>query len=117
MALPRRFLLLALILLTGTAQAVGTPAPFDLSGPTLEVKVSRGGKDLPASQVPNLAAGDKLWIKADLPPTQSAHYLLVAAFLSGATNPPPFPTIGAGTGANSTVPVGTNGNPIFSGVP
>ena len=89
MALPRRFLLLALILLTGTAQAVGTPAPFDLSGPTLEVKVSRGGKDLPASQVPNLAAGDKLWIKADLPPTQSAHYLLVAAFLSGATNPPP----------------------------
>jgi hypothetical protein len=33
--------------------------------------------------------GDRLWIKADLPPTQSAHYLLVAAFLSGSTNPPP----------------------------
>ena len=44
---------------------------------------------LPISQVPNLAAGDQLWIKADLPPTQSAHYLLVAAFLTGSTNPPP----------------------------
>ncbi|MBL6750301.1 MAG: hypothetical protein ISP90_07245 [Nevskia sp.] len=39
--------------------------------------------------MPNLAEGDRLWIKADLPPTQSAHYLMVAAFLSGSTNPPP----------------------------
>ena len=44
---------------------------------------------LPISEVPNLAAGDRIWIKADLPPTQSAHYLLVAAFLRGSTNPPP----------------------------
>ncbi len=44
---------------------------------------------LPASQVPNLASGDKIWLKADLPKTQSAHYLLVAAFLRGSTNPPP----------------------------
>jgi hypothetical protein len=58
-------------------------------GPNLEVKVTRGGVTLPAGQVPNLNAGDQLWIKADLPPTQSAHYLMVAAFLSGATNPPP----------------------------
>src|SRR5580692_10501153 len=65
------------------------PAPFDLAGPNLEVKVTRGADTLPVSQVPNLAGGDRLWIKADLPPTQSAHYLLVAAFLSGSTNPPP----------------------------
>lgn len=81
------FLLLATFA-AGSAYAA-TTSPFDLAGPTLEVKITRGGVSLPASQVPNLAAGDQLWIKADLPPTQSAHYLLVAAFLSGSTNPPP----------------------------
>src|SRR5258708_5803635 len=75
------------IILAAAAQAV--PAPFDLAGPTLDVKITRGTQTLPASQVPNLAAGDRIWIKADLPPTQSAHYLLVAAFLRGSTNPPP----------------------------
>jgi len=65
------------------------PAPFDLAGPTLEVKVTRAGVSLPVSKVPSLAAGDQLWIKADLPSTQSAHYLMVAAFLSVSTNPPP----------------------------
>ena len=82
----RRLLLLA-TLLAGAAHAA--PAPFDLAGPNLEVKVNRGGITLPASEVPNLAVGDKVWIKADLPPTQSAHYLMVAAFLTGSTNPPP----------------------------
>ena len=65
------------------------PAPFDLAGPIIDVTVTRNGSTLPVSQVPNLAAGDRLWIKADLPPTQSAHYIMVAAFLRGATNPPP----------------------------
>jgi hypothetical protein len=65
------------------------PAPFDLSGPVLDVRISRGATTLPASEVPNLAPGDRIWIKADLPPTQSVHYLLVAAFLRGSTNPPP----------------------------
>jgi hypothetical protein len=65
------------------------PAPFDLAGPKLEVKVTHAGKMLPISEVPNLSAGDQVSIKADLPPGQSAHYLLVAAFLRGATNPPP----------------------------
>ena len=74
-------------LAAGTAYA--NPSPFDLQGPVLEVKVNRGGITLPAAEVPNLAAGDKLWIKADLPPTQSANYLLIAAFLRGTTNPPP----------------------------
>ncbi len=65
------------------------PAPFDLAGPTLEVKVTRSGETLPMAQVPNLIGGDQLWIKADLPSTQSAHYLMVAVFLRGSTNPPP----------------------------
>src|SRR5882762_1812827 len=70
-----------------TADAL--PSPFDLAGPVLDVKISRGTATLPASEVPNLVAGDRIWLKADLPPTQSAHYLLVAAFLRGSTNPPP----------------------------
>lgn len=69
--------------------AVADPAPFDLAGPSIEVTVTRAGKTLPIAEVPNLAAGDRLWIKADLPPTQSQHYWMVAAFLRGATNPPP----------------------------
>jgi len=78
---------LATVLMAPMVQA--DPAPFDLAGPILEVTVTRGGATLPISQVPNLAAGDSLWIKAALPSTQSAHYLLVTAFLRGATNPPP----------------------------
>lgn len=64
-------------------------AQFDLTGPSLEVKVTRAGKTLPVSEVPNLAPGDRLWIRADLPEAQSARYLMVAAFLRGSTNPPP----------------------------
>ncbi|WP_206370618.1 hypothetical protein [Solimonas marina] len=86
MALRSAFVLCAL-LFCGLATA--NPAPFDLSGPTLRVVVTRGSEILPASEVPNLAVGDKLWIKADFPKSQSAHYLMVAAFLSGSTNPPP----------------------------
>jgi hypothetical protein len=85
--LSRYFWSLSLAALAAAAHAA--PAPFDLAGPVLEVKVSRGTATLPAYEVPNLAAGDRLWLKADLPPTQSAHYLLVAVFLRGATNPPP----------------------------
>ena len=79
--------LLALAL--APAAALADPAPFDLAGPGLEVRVTRAGAMLPISQAPNLAPGDQLWLKADLPLGQSAHYLLVAAFLRGATNPPP----------------------------
>ena len=73
--------------LGGTGHAAA--APFDLAGPTLELTVTRGDTTLPASEVPDLAPGDRMWVKAELPPTQSAHYLLVVAFLRGATNPPP----------------------------
>jgi hypothetical protein len=78
-----------ILAIIGAAVARADPAPFDLAGPTLEFKVTRGAKTLPAAQVPNLNVGDRVWIKADLPSTQSAHYLMVAAFLSGSTNPPP----------------------------
>jgi hypothetical protein len=81
--------LLALLAIAITSVASAVPAPFDLAGPVLQVKVTRGNNTLPASQVPNLAPGDSVWIKADLPETQSVQYLMVAAFLSGSTNPPP----------------------------
>ena len=64
-------------------------ARFDLVGPKVEVRVTRGNSTLPISQVPNLQPGDKLWIKADLPQTQSNHLLLIVAFLRGTTNEPP----------------------------
>ncbi len=64
-------------------------APFDLAGPDLQVTVERGHETLPIAQVPNLAAGDRLWIRADLPASESEHYLLVLGFVRGATNPPP----------------------------
>ncbi|HEY1312864.1 MAG TPA: hypothetical protein VGE92_03260 [Steroidobacteraceae bacterium] len=83
----RKYALVPAILLAAAVNA--GPAPFDLAGPTLDVTITRGAKTLSASAVPNLIAGDRVWIKADLPATQSAHYLMVTAFLSGSTNPPP----------------------------
>ncbi|MGH8217551.1 MAG: hypothetical protein ACREUT_03120 [Steroidobacteraceae bacterium] len=65
------------------------PAPFDLAGPAFEARVTRGSMALPVAEVPNLAHGDRIWVKADLPDSQSAPYLLVLAFLRGSTNPPP----------------------------
>jgi len=44
---------------------------------------------LPIGQVPNLLPGDRIWIHPDLPESQSAHYVLIVAFLRGVTNPPP----------------------------
>jgi hypothetical protein len=76
-------------MLAASSVALAVPAPFDLSGPTLQVNVTRAGATLPASQVPNLAPGDRVWIKVDFPESQSVKYLMVAAFLSGTTNPPP----------------------------
>ena len=85
-----RFVLviLASLLLGGSFARADGPA-FDLSGPRLELKVTRAGKTLPISQVPNLQPGDRLWIHPLLPSSQSVHYLLVVAFLRGSTNPPP----------------------------
>ena len=84
----KRILAALAFMLAGAAAAAG-PAPFDLAGPSLEVSVTRGTQLLPIAQVPNLAEGDRLKIRADLPKTQSADYLLVVGFLRGSTNPPP----------------------------
>jgi hypothetical protein len=65
------------------------PAAFDLAGPRVEMKVMRNGKTLPIANVPNLQAGDRLWVHPDFPDSQSVHFLVVIAFLRGATNPPP----------------------------
>jgi len=62
---------------------------FDLMGPKVDVHVKRGEVTLPIGEVPNLQPNDRLWIHPDLPESQSAHYVLVVAFLRGATNPPP----------------------------
>lgn len=62
---------------------------FDLVGPRIEMKVTRDGKPLPIAEVANLRPGDRIWIHPDFPPDQSARYLLIVAFLRGATNPPP----------------------------
>ncbi|WP_454279700.1 hypothetical protein [Sphingomonas sp. Marseille-Q8236] len=94
--LPRSFLPRPLLTLALAAAALvesplcaADPAPFDLPGPALRIAVTRGDKTLPIAEVPNLAAGDRLTIEADLPSDQRAHYILFSAFLSGATNPPP----------------------------
>jgi hypothetical protein len=80
---------LVALLLTCTTLYAADPARFDLSGPKIDVHVTRANHTLPIAQVPNLQPGDKIWLHPDLPPTQSVHYLLVAAFLRGTTNPPP----------------------------
>jgi hypothetical protein len=80
---------LVLLLIPGAALA-GDAAAFDLLGPRVEVTVTRAGKTLPIGQVPNLQADDRLWIHPMLPDNQAARYLMVVAFLRGATNPPPY---------------------------
>jgi hypothetical protein len=82
------FALVALLLI-GTEIARADSAAFDLAGPRVEMSVTRGGKTLPISDVPNLQPGDRLWIHPDFPESQSVRYLLIVAFLRGSTNPPP----------------------------
>src|SRR5579872_7553556 len=89
MRLFQQAVLAALMSAPSVLPAQAGVAPFDLAGPDLQVTVGRGQQTLPIAQVPNLAAGDRLWVRADLPATQSQRYLLVIAFLRGATNPPP----------------------------
>ena len=64
-------------------------AAFDLTGPRIEVRVTRAGKTLPISKVPNLQAGDRLWIHPDMPDEESVRFLMISVFLRGSTNPPP----------------------------
>jgi hypothetical protein len=76
-----------LVVLSTSARA--DDAAFDLPGPRIDVRVTRAGKTLPIAQVPNLQAGDRLWLHPEMPAGQTVHYLLIAAFLRGSTNPPP----------------------------
>jgi hypothetical protein len=64
-------------------------ARFDLIGPKIDVRVTRGSSTLPIAEVPNLQPGDKIWVKANIPASQSNHLLLIVAFLRGTTNEPP----------------------------
>jgi len=77
-----------LVVLTSVNSVRPDTAAFDLSGPRIDVRVTRGDKTLPIAQVPNLQSGDRIWLHPELPEDQSAHYLLVAVFLRGSTNPP-----------------------------
>ncbi len=81
--------LIAALLAAPLAAWAGDNNAFDLAGPRLEMKVTRNDKPLPISEVANLQAGDRIWIHPDFPDDQSARYLLIVAFLRGATNPPP----------------------------
>ncbi|MEC3908919.1 hypothetical protein U5A82_00045 [Sphingobium sp. CR2-8] len=80
---------LMLSLLMPASLGAAEPAPFELSGPALDILVMRGEQSLPIAQVPSLSEGDRLSIEADLPSDQGARFILVSAFLRGATNPPP----------------------------
>jgi hypothetical protein len=84
-----RLLLLLPLLLCFCLSVQAVDGRFDLIGPRIDVRVTRNGVTLPIAAVPNLQAGDKLWIHPDLPTTQSVKYLLVCVFLRGNTNPPP----------------------------
>ena len=82
-------LALALISLTFTVLGDAQNLHFDLTGPSVDVRVQRAGKTLPIAEVATLAAGDRIWVHPDLPDNQSARYLMIIAFLRGSTNPPP----------------------------
>jgi hypothetical protein len=84
----RRLLTLFLAILVSASFAYADSA-FDLDGPQMHVKVTRGETVLPIAQVPNLQPLDQIWLRPELPPTQSVHYLLIVAFLRSPTNPPP----------------------------
>jgi len=83
-------LLLFLVVLCVSGLVHAESPAFDLAGPKVDVHIKRGTVTLPISQVPSLLPGDRLWIHPDLPESQSTHFVLVVAFLRGATNPPPL---------------------------
>jgi hypothetical protein len=86
----RRWILLLLFFLFLDQIGLCADGPaFDLAGPKVDVHVKRGEVTLPIAETPNLLPGDRLWIHPDLPENQSTHFVLIVAFLRGATNPPP----------------------------
>jgi hypothetical protein len=85
----RHYLQLLLFCFLATVGLYADGPAFDLAGPKVDVRVKRGEVTLPIGETPNLLAGDRLWIHPDFPESQTAHYVLIVAFLRGATNPPP----------------------------
>jgi hypothetical protein len=84
-----RFLLALIAVLPISGALRADTAPFDLPGPALRISITHQGQTLPIGEVPQLAVGDSISVITEFPDDQSAHYVLVAAFLRGATNPPP----------------------------
>jgi hypothetical protein len=84
-----RTILLSWALYAAPRVVRGQAAAFDLTGPRVEMKVSRAGKSLPIAEVANFQSGDRIWIHPDFPESQSVNYLMIVAFLRGSTNPPP----------------------------
>src|ERR1700712_4986515 len=78
-----------LLLLCLAPVSLVAQARFDLAGPKIDVRVTRNNVTLPIAAVPNLQAGDQVWLHPAFPPSQSVRYLLIAVFLRGTTNPPP----------------------------
>src|SRR5271166_4027738 len=72
--------LLLLSFLVSAGLHADTPA-FDLAGPKVDVHVKRGEITLPISEATSLLPGDRLWVHTDLQESQSAHYVLIVAFL------------------------------------
>ncbi len=62
-----RFLTLLCAVTLSFAPARADNAAFDLIGPKIEIRVQRGGTTLPIAEVPNLQAGDRLWIHPIFP--------------------------------------------------
>jgi len=85
----RHFFPLIFVLASAGLHAQAQGPAFDLFGPKIDVHVKRGEATLPISEVSNLLPGDRLWVHPDFPETQSNHFVLVIAFLRGATNQPP----------------------------
>lgn len=80
----------ALVILAAAIPAAAAEGPaFDLAGPALRITVEHQGVRLPIAKVANLVEGDLLTIRADPSAAQTTPYLLIAAFLRGATDPPP----------------------------
>jgi hypothetical protein len=69
-------------LISSGVYAADTALPFDLSGPKVDVRVKRGEVTLPIGEIPNLLAGDRLWVHPDFPESQATHYVSIVAFQS-----------------------------------
>lgn len=83
----RPYLRLLLLWCLASTGLHAVDSPFDLAGPKIDVHVKRGEVTLPIAEVPNLLPGDRLWIHPDLPESQSAHLVLIVAFLRGSSSP------------------------------